>query len=73
MTEEAPIGGEVRIGRGPAPAFLRWFNYGAYLSAIFYLIVFWPDTGYHPVPLICAGVLAVWLAYIYFARKPAEP
>ena len=73
MTEDHPIGGEVRIGRGAAPRFLRWFNYAAYISAIANLIVFWPDTGYHPVPMIVAVVLAVWLAYIYFARKPAEP
>ncbi len=68
-----PIGGEVRIGRGAAPSFLRWFNYAMYVAAIAYLVVFWPDTGYHPVVIAFAGLLAAWLAYIFFGRKPAEP
>jgi hypothetical protein len=68
-----PIGGEVRIGSGRAPAFLRWFNYAVYAAAIAYLIAFWPDTGYHPLVIAFAVLLTAWLAYIYFARKPAEP
>ena len=70
---EAPIGGEVRIGQGRAPAFLRWFNYAIYLAAIAYLAVFWPDTGLHPAVIIFAGVLSVWLAYVVIGRKPPEP
>lgn len=67
------IGVEVRIGSGRPPAFLRWFNYAIYAAAIAYLIAFWPDTGYHPVVIIFAVLLAAWLAYIYLGRKPAEP
>jgi len=68
-----PIGGEVRIGSGRAPAFVRWFNYGIYVAAIAYLLVFWPDTGYHPVIIALAALLGLWLAYIAIGRKPAEP
>ena len=63
----------MRIGQGPAPGFLRWFNYAMFLAAIAYLVVFWPDTGYHPVVILCAGLLSAWLAYIVFGKKPAEP
>lgn len=70
---DEPIGGEVRIGSGRAPAFVRWFNYGVYVAAIAYLIVFWPDTGHHPVIIVFAGLLTLWLVYIVITRKPAEP
>lgn len=74
MTQnDKPIGGEVRIGSGRAPALLRWFNYAIYAAAIAYLLVFWPDTGHHPVIIVFAGLLTAWLAYVYFGRKPAEP
>lgn len=68
-----PIGGEVRIGSGRAPAFVRWFNYGVYVAAIAYLLIFWPDTDYHPVVIGFAALLGLWLAYIVIGRKPAEP
>lgn len=70
---DAPIGGEVRIGHGQPPAFLRWFNYAMYLAAIAYLVVFWLDAGYHPAVIVFAGLLSAWLAYIFIGRKPAEP
>jgi len=73
MRNDEPIGGEVRIGNGRAPAFLRWFNYGIYAAAIAYLLVFWPDTGYHPIVILFAALLSIWLAYIVIRRKPAEP
>lgn len=69
---DEPVGGEVRIGSGRAPAFMRWFNYATYLAAIAYLVVFWPDTGHHPIVLVFAALLTLWLAYIFVGRKPAE-
>ena len=67
------IGGEVRIGRGAAPPFMRWFAYAVYVAAALYLVVFWPDTGYHPTIIIFTALLVGWLAYIYLGKKPAEP
>ncbi len=67
------IGGEVRIGRGAAPPLLRWFNYAVYLSAVAYLLIFWPATGYHPMVLVFAAALAGWLAFIFIKERPPEP
>ena len=73
LLPEDAVGGEVRVGHGPAPAFLRWFNYSVFVASILYLVVFWPDTGYHPVVPVFAALLSLWLVYIFVAKKPAEP
>ena len=70
---EAPFGGEVRLAQGAAPPLLRWFNYAMYLAAIAYLVVFWADTGYHPIVIVFAGLLSAWLVYVFVAKKPVEP
>ncbi|MEK7215478.1 MAG: hypothetical protein AAB289_07785 [Chloroflexota bacterium] len=67
------IGGEVSIGRGAAPPFLRWFNYGVFVAAIAYLVVFWPDTGFHWTAPFFAVLMAGWLAFIVLKKRPPEP
>lgn len=64
------VGGEVQIGTGGAPAFLRWMNYGLFVWAILYLVILRPEN--HPVVLFFAVLLSVWLVYIFVGRKPAE-
>lgn len=67
------IGGEVRIGRGGAPPFFRWFNYAVFLAAIAYLVVYWPDTGHHWTALFFAALMAGWLVFIFVKKRPPEP
>ncbi|MBI2886463.1 MAG: hypothetical protein HYY02_04570 [Chloroflexi bacterium] len=63
----------IRIGRGPAPGFMRWLAYGVYLAGALYLLVYWPDTGYSPVVLVAALLLLAWVAYIWVGKRPPEP
>jgi hypothetical protein len=79
----AEFGGEVSIGGGPGPRWLRWWYYLVYVWAIAYLVgAFVVDRvidgdasyySYYGIVLIFAGVLTVWLVYIAWKKQPPEP
>ena len=73
LSSDEPIGGEVRVGQGAPPAFMRWFNYGVWVAAILYLIVFWPDSSYHWTLPAFAVLMIGWLVYIFVGKRPSEP
>lgn len=70
---DGAVGGEVGIGRGAAPPFFRWFNYGVWVAAPLYLVVFWADTGFHWTAPFFAVVMTGWLAFIFVKKRPPEP
>jgi hypothetical protein len=73
--EEPPreeFGGEVRIGGGPAPRWLRYWYYLVYLWAILYLLI-QPGLDRYWIAATFAVLLTVWLGYIWWKKKPPEP
>ncbi|MBI4498233.1 MAG: hypothetical protein HY689_10075 [Chloroflexi bacterium] len=68
------VGGEVRIGMGRAPGWVRWFNYAVYVACIAYLVVVFPPDGRgYGIQLAFAAVVAAWLVYIFVGKRPPEP
>ena len=67
------IGGELRIGAGRAPGWVRWFNYAMFVACILYLVaVFPPDGRGYGIQLAGAAVVAAWLGYIFVGKRPPE-
>jgi hypothetical protein len=77
------FGGEVSIGGGPGPRWLRWWYYLVYVWAIAYLVgAFVVDRlidgdasyySYYGIVLVFAAALTAWLVYIAWKKKPPEP
>ena len=65
------VGGEVRIGGGPGPRWLRWWFYLVYVWAILYLLV--QDVERYWIVATFGVLLIVWLGYIVWKKKPPEP
>lgn len=68
---DEPVGGEVRIGRGGGPRWLRYWYYLVYVWAILYLLI--EDVDQYWIVAGFAGLLIVWLVYIVWKKKPPEP
>ena len=65
------VGGEVRIGRGAGPRWLRYWYYLVYVWAILYLLI--EDVPRYWILALFAALLTVWLGYIIWKKKPPEP
>jgi hypothetical protein len=65
------VGGEVRIGRGGGPRWLRFWYYLVYVWAILYLLI--EDVDRYWMVAAFGGLLIVWLGYIAWKKKPPEP
>ncbi|MBI2761451.1 MAG: hypothetical protein HYX51_08510 [Chloroflexi bacterium] len=65
------VGGEVRIGRGAGPRWLRYWYYLVYLWAILYLLI--EDVDRYWIMATFGGLLIVWLGYIIWKKRPPEP
>jgi hypothetical protein len=68
------VGGEVRIGGGPTPRWLRSWYALVYLWAALYLIVL-AFEGLRGAWIIAVfgGLLIAWLVYIVWKKRPPEP
>ena len=69
---ERPFGGEVPVGGGSMPRFLRWITYLLFIWAITYLLV-------HPrldedweIVLVFAGLLMAWLLFFTITKRPSD-
>lgn len=71
-SEPEAIGGEIRIGQGAAPPFLKWFNYLMFVVAAVYLLANPVSEGYL-ISVVFALVTFGWLLYIFVQKKPPEP
>ena len=74
------FGGEVRIGGGPGPRWLRLWYYVVYLWAIGYLFgAFLLDRvrdgegRYYEIVAAFGVLLTIWLGYIIWKKRPPEP
>jgi hypothetical protein len=67
------IGGEVKVGGGPAPAWMRYFNWAIWVWAIAYLVTNLVGGFGLPILLFFAAAMASWLIYIIVRKKPPEP
>ncbi len=65
------IGGEVRVGRGGGPRWLRYWYYLVYVWAALYLLI--EDVERYWIVAAFGALLLVWLAYIWWKKQPPEP
>ncbi len=65
------IGGEVHVGRGAGPRWLRYWYYLVYVWAAAYLLI--EDVDRYWIVATFGVLLLVWLAYIWWKKKPPEP
>ncbi|MFN8556169.1 MAG: hypothetical protein U0531_02050 [Dehalococcoidia bacterium] len=70
-TKGDPVGGEVGIGGGPAPRWLRPWFYIVYVWAILYLLI--QNVAQYWLVALFAALLLVWLGYIAWKKRPPEP
>ena len=68
---DSEFGGEVRIGGGPGPRWLRWWFYILYVWAILYLFI--QDVERYWIVAAFGVLLIAWLTYIIWRKKPPEP
>jgi hypothetical protein len=66
------IGGEIRVGRGVAPRWLRWWGYFLHVWAVIYILVH-PSVGRREIILVAAVLIAAWLVFYALTKRPSEP
>ena len=71
LTEEEPIGGEIRVRRGGSPRWLGWSIYSLHAYAAVYLLVH-PSVGHREVNLVFAGLIGAWLLFFALTKRTPE-
>ena len=74
--EEKPFGGEIPVGGGGAPWWMKWLTTVLFAWAIAYLVVAfilgWVDETTWLV-LVFAGALVAWYLFFTITKRPADP
>ena len=74
--EEKPFGGEIPVGGGGAPRWMRWLTTLLFAWAVAYLVVAfirgWVDETEWLV-LVFAGALVAWYLFFTITKRPADP
>ena len=74
--EEKPFGGEIPVGGGGAPRWMKWLTTVLFAWAVAYLLVAfilgWVDEATWLV-LVFAGALVAWYLFFTITKRPADP
>ena len=75
-TEEKPFGGEIPVGGGGAPRWMKWLTTVLFAWAVAYLVVAfirgWADEAAWLV-LVFGGALVAWYLFFTITKRPADP
>ena len=74
--EDKPFGGEIPVGGGGAPRWMKWLTTILFAWAVAYLVVAfiqgWVDETTWLV-LVFAGALVAWYLFFTITKRPADP